>query len=149
MVTVPRPAQRLSLMSAALVVLMAIAHMAGHLRTREPRTPDEATLDTLMRTIEFSFLGGRFTMQDARATLNIFYFAFAVLAALMIVVAMPALRAHRAAFTRVHILFAIALLAAGVGSMLRGFTMPGPVFIFGAILCIAAAAWPVRAPASR
>jgi hypothetical protein len=142
MMQVSRLSRRLSFANAGIVVLMAVLHMAGHLRQREPRTPEESTLHELMGSVSFSFLGGRFTMNDARATLNIFYFSFAALAAVIVVLAMPALQRDRAVFARVHVAFALALVGAGVGSMLRGFTMPGPAFLLGAALCLAAALLP-------
>ncbi|MBL0921534.1 MAG: hypothetical protein IBJ10_05325 [Phycisphaerales bacterium] len=136
---VSRPARWASATACVIIVLMAALHMAGHLRTREPRTPEEASLRDLMGTVEFTFLGGRFTMNDARATLNWFYFGFAVLSAAMVVLAAPALVRMPPIFARVHLALALALVGTGGASMMHGFTMPGPAFLLAALLSAGAA----------
>ena len=144
---VPRAARRLSHAAGLLVALMAVLHMAGHLRTRAPKSPEEAALRDLMSTLEFSFLGGRFTMNDARATLNWFYFGFALFAAAAVALAMPALVRFPAAFARIQLLFALVLVLTGGVSLFHGFTMPGPVFLLAALLCAGAAVLTIPKPA--
>ena len=144
---VPRSARWLSHASGLLVALMAVMHMAGHLRTREARSPEEETLRELMATLEFSFLGGRFTMNDARATLNWFYFGFALLAAAIVALAMPALVRAPSIFARVHLAFALTLTGTAAVSLIHGFTMPGPAFLLAALLCAGAAVMTIPKPA--
>lgn len=143
---VPRASRWLSHAAGLIVALMAVLHMAGHLRTRPPRSPDEAALRDLMATLEFSFLGGRFTMNDARATLNWFYFGFAVLAAAIVALAMPALVRYPSVFARIQLLFAFVLVLTGGVSLYHGFTMPGPAFLLAALLSAGAAVLTIPRP---